>query len=228
MLEFPVPKSILKKGNVSLTLIGMSGVGKSHWSKRMENQGFLRYSCDDLIAERLGQELDMKGKSTKNLARWMGQPYSEGYAKAEAFYLKLESEVVSTICDELEIRNQKDQQVVVDTTGSLIYLEKKLLERLRNLTLTVQLRLPQERHEQLFESYLMDPKPVIWRGKYLPRQGETPQKALARCYRDLLFYRNDRYALLADCKLDYSFHHSTKTGVEELLYLVSKNYRIKS
>ena len=78
------------------------------------------YSCDDLIAERLGQKLEDEGKSTINLAKWMGQPFSEGYPEAEAFYLELEGAVISQICDELENSSQKDKQVVVDTTGSLI------------------------------------------------------------------------------------------------------------
>jgi hypothetical protein len=186
------------------------------------------YSCDDLIAERLGQKLEEKGKSTTNLAKWMGQPFSEGYLEAEAFYLELEGAVISQICDELENRSQKDKQVVVDTTGSLIYLKKKLLNRLRNLTLTVQLKLPEEKHEQLFEAYLLDPKPVIWGGEYLPREGESPQNALGRCYRELLSFRNERYGLLADCVLDYSFHHCAKTGVEELIELVTSNYKMKS
>ena len=125
----------------------------------------------------------------------------------------------------MENSSQKDKQVVVDTTGSLIYLEAKLLNRLRNLTLTVQLKLPEEKHEQLFEAYLLDPKPVIWGGEYLPREGESPQNALGRCYRELLSFRNEGYGLLADCVLDYSFHHCAKTGVDELLELVKNIYR---
>jgi len=33
--------------------------------------------------------------------------------------------------------------------------------------------------------------------------------------------------LLADCVLDYSFHHCAKTGVEELLELVTNNSKMK-
>ena len=132
MSEFAVPPSILKPGAEYLSLIGMSGAGKSHWSRKMEKQGFRRYSCDDLIAERLGQKLEEKGKSTINLAKWMGQPFSEGYPEAEAFYLELEATVISQICDELESSSQKARQVVVDTTGSLIYLEKKLLKAIKD------------------------------------------------------------------------------------------------
>ena len=227
MSELSYSPTLFKKKAVQFSLIGMSGAGKSHWSKKMESLGFQIYSCDDLIAERLGQKLEEKGKSTINLAKWMGQPFSEGYPEAEAFYLELEGAVISQICDELENSSQKDKQVVVDTTGSLIYLENKLLNRLRNLTLTVQLKLPEEKHEKLFETYLLDPKPVIWGEVYLPREGESPQNTLGRCYRELLSFRNKRYGLLADCVLDYSFHHCTMTGPEELLELVTKNYKMK-
>ena len=54
-----------------ITLIGMSGIGKSHWSKKMEALGYRRYSCDELIAERLGERLEKKGKATHSLAKWM-------------------------------------------------------------------------------------------------------------------------------------------------------------
>jgi len=114
--------------------------------------------------------------------------------------------------------------VVVDTTGSLIYLQKKLLNRLRALTKMVHLRLPEEKQEQLFENFINDPKPVIWEGKFKPRKGETPQNALRRCYKDLLSFRNERYSLLADHVLDYSFHHSPEREVDELLDLMERSF----
>ena len=210
---------------MQLTLIGMSGVGKSHWSKKMEALGYLRYSCDELIAERLGTELGKKGKTTVNLAKWMGQPYSKGYQETEALYLELESAVIEQICDELEHGIQKDKPVVVDSTGSLVYLEKVLIKRLRKLTRTVLLNLPDDKHAEHFETYLKDPKPVIWNGKYLPSKGEIPQMALRRCYRELLNIRNKHYALMSDIQLDYTFHQSSGTTVEDLLELVGSSLK---
>ena len=205
---------------MQFTLIGMSGVGKSHWSKKVEAQGYRRYSCDELIAERFGVELDKKGKATQNLAKWMGQPYSKDYEDAEALYLELENDVVTQICDELEFGSQKHKPVVVDTTGSLVYLKESLLKRLRKLTRTVLLSMPVNKNEELFETYLQDPKPVIWNGKYLPFEGENPQKALGRCYRELLSFRKERYELMSDYNMDYSFHHNPETTVEDLLEFV--------
>ena len=205
-----------------LSLIGMSGAGKSYWSGKMEGLGYQKFCCDELIAERLGPVLQRKGKATVDLAEWMGWPDSEGYSEAQALYLKLEGDVIALVCDELEKTAEKNTPVVVDTTGSLIYLEKKLLNRLRAQTLTVHLDLPSKKHEQLFEAYLQDPKPVVWEGKYLPREGESPQNTLSRCYRELLSFRNERYRAMADCILDYSFHHSSGTCLEELLDQIGK------
>tara|TARA_B100001971_G_scaffold186184_1_gene185964 strand:+ start:165 stop:848 length:684 start_codon:yes stop_codon:yes gene_type:complete len=218
-----VPQSLRKTKTVNLALIGMSGAGKSYWSKKMEEKGYRWYNCDEMIAERLGPELPRKGNTTLNLAKWMGQPFSEGYIKAEKLYLELEEAVVEHICDELE-QATENEPVVVDTTGSLIYLQKKLLNRLRALTKMVHLRLPEEKHEQLFENFINDPKPVIWEGKFKPRKGETPQNALRRCYKDLLSFRNERYSLLADYVLDYSFHHSPEREVDELLDLMERSF----
>ena len=216
-----ISKKKFKKKYVNLALIGMSGAGKSYWSKKMEDIGFLRYSCDNLIAERLGSKLGKKGKSTLNLAKWMGGPFSEGYSEAESLYLKLENEVLTFICDELENCSRQGRPVVVDTTGSLIYHNNDLLDRLRKLVSTVHLNLPVRGHNKLFEAYLLDPKPVIWKGKYLPLESENKQKTLRRCYSELLRFRNERYTLISDCEWKYSFHHGLKTRLDQLLEIVN-------
>ena len=224
MKTISVHHSLRETNTVNLALVGMSGAGKSYWSKKMEEKGYRWYNCDEMIAERLGSELPEIGNSTQKLAKWMGQPFYEGYIEAEKLYLELEEAVVEHICDELEQANDINTPVVVDTTGSLIYLQKKLLNRLRSFTKMVHLRLPEEKHEQLFENFINDPKPVIWEGKFKPRKGETPQNALSRCYKELLSYRNERYSLIADYVLDYSFHHSPDREVDELLDMMERSF----
>ena len=224
MKKISVPHSLRGTNIEKIALIGMSGTGKSYWSKKMEEKGYRWYNCDDMIAERLGTELPGIGDSTLNLAKWMGQPFSEGYIEAEKLYLELEDAVVGHICDELEQANYINTPVVVDTTGSLIYLRKKLLNRLRAFTKMVHLRLPEEKHEQLFENFINDPKPVIWKGKFKPRKGEPQQNTLRRCYKELLSFRNERYSLIADYVLDYSFHHSPHREVDELLDMIERSF----
>tara|TARA_B100000686_G_scaffold241732_1_gene250358 strand:- start:44 stop:715 length:672 start_codon:yes stop_codon:yes gene_type:complete len=223
MKKTSILHSLRTNSPVNITLIGMSGAGKSYWSKKMEENGFKRYNCDEMIADKLGTELRGNGSTTLKLAEWMGQPFSEGYIKAEKLYLELEEVVVKSICEELEQSNEKNVPVVVDTTGSFIYLQKKLLNRLRKLTKMVYLRLPEEKHEQLFKNFINDPKPVIWEDNFKPRKGENKQNALRRCYKNLLSFRNERYSLLADYVLDYSFHHSPEREVDEFLDLMKKN-----
>ena len=146
------------------------------------------------------------------------------YIKVEKLYLELEEAVVEHICDELEQAIDINSPVVVDTTGSLIYLQEKLLNRLRTLTKMVHLKLPEEKHEQHFENFINDPKPVIWKGKFKPRKRETTQNSLRRCYKELLSYRNERYGLIADYMLDYSFHHNPEREVDELLNMMEKSF----
>ena len=88
----------------------------------------------------------------------------------------------------------------------------------------VHLRLPEEKHEQLFENFINDPKPVIWKGKFKPRNRETLQNALRRCYKELLSFRNERYTLIADYVLDYSLHHSPDREVDELLDMMERSF----
>ena len=225
MRKTSTPNSLRETDTFNLSLIGMSGAGKSYWSKKMEKKGYRLYNCDEMIAERLGLKVPKKGKATLNLAKWMGQPFSEGYIKAEKLYLELEGSVVEHICDELEQSSEKNVPVVIDTTGSLIYIQKKLLNRLGALTQMTYLRLPEEKHEQLFENFINDPKPVIWKGKFKTRKGENQQNALRRCYKDLLSFRNEGYSLLADYELDYSFHHSPEREVDELLEIIKTNIK---
>ncbi len=87
----------------------------------------------------------------------------------------------------------------------------------------VHLRLPEE-NMRSFLRFRHDPKPVIWEGKFRPRKGETLQNTLRRCYKELLSYRNERYSLIADYVLDYSYHHSPDRGVDELLDMMERSF----
>jgi len=49
----------------------------------------------------------------------------------------------------------------------------------------------------LIERYLTDPKPVLWRGAFQPKPGETPRETVARCYPSLIAARRQSYEALA-------------------------------
>ena len=137
-----------------LSLIGMSGAGKSYWAKRMQSQGYRSIICDNLIAEQLGPLISSSEKSTLGLAAWMGKPDQPGYKEAQAKYLELETKVVTQICDELEQSSESDDKVIIDTTGSLIYLEPQLIKRIKTLSFLVYLRL-EENSSQAITKFLL-------------------------------------------------------------------------
>src|SRR6267142_1991990 len=56
-----------------LALIGMSGAGKTFWTKRLAASGYPAVSCDDRIEEKLVPRLAAGGYAGVNgVAAWMG------------------------------------------------------------------------------------------------------------------------------------------------------------
>ena len=68
---------------MKLSIIGMSGSGKSYWSKKLqEEKGFKRFCCDDIIEQKLSHELKKFGYSgLHDVGKWMGQPFDPQYVK---------------------------------------------------------------------------------------------------------------------------------------------------
>jgi len=183
-----------------LALVGMSGAGKSYWTERLAAEKIPAISCDDQIETRLANRLQGGGfRGIHGVAAWMGWPDSPLYAEREAQYL---SEEIASL-DEVLTSLEKDQQreLVLDTTGSVIYAGNNLLFRLRKLTTVVYLAASEEEQQLLIQRYLQDPKPVLWRGAFQPRRGETPHDTVTRCYPALLVARRQGYQALAHCTI---------------------------
>lgn len=183
-----------------LALIGMSGAGKTFWTRRIAETGVPVISCDDVIEEKLASRLKAGGYAGINgVAAWMGWPDSTTYAEREAQYL---AEEIATL-DEILSGLEKDLQrsLVMDTTGSVIYVGNHLLMRLRRLMKVVYLAASEAEQQLLIERYLGDPKPVLWRGAFVPKSGETPRETVARCYPNLIAARRQSYAALAHATL---------------------------
>lgn len=182
-----------------LTLIGMSGCGKSHWSKALVPQGFKRFACDEMIARHLSTFLKNRDDSNRELGEWMGFPFQPGYRDRERRYLEIEAEVVREIVEDFESGTlDKSMDTVVDSTGSLIYLDGQLLERLKRHTAFVYFHAPPSLWEEVTLLYSAHPRPVVWNGMYHRRPEETEEQALARCYRELIVSRDRLYGRYAD------------------------------
>ncbi len=189
------------KTPLRLALVGMSGAGKTFWSRLLASAGHPAVSCDDKIEERLASRLRAGGYTGINgVAAWMGWPDSPNYAERESQYLSDEIAVLEEMLTDLGRTPEKS--LVLDTTGSVIYSGNHHLMRLRKLMTVVHLAASPQEQQLLIERYLNDPKPVLWRGAFQPRDGETPRQTVARCYPNLIVARRQSYAALAHCTIE--------------------------
>ena len=183
-----------------LALVGMSGAGKTYWTKKLAAEGWTAISCDERIEEKLASRLAAGGHSGINgVAAWMGWPDNPKYAEREAQYLEEEIHTLGEVLSGLE--REPEKPLVLDTTGSVIYTGNNLLLRLRRRMTVVYLAASAEEQQLLIERYLSDPKPVLWRGAFQPKKGETAAETVARCYPTLTAARRQSYEALAHCTL---------------------------
>ncbi len=187
-----------------LSLVGMSGVGKSHLARALEARGSVRLECDARIAQRLPDLLGLSAKDdpVHALGRWMGMPWTAGYAEREARYLALEEDVTREALDRASACAGGAHPVVIDCTGSVIHLSEALRARLSAETRVVHLATPRAREATLLARYLARPRPIVWASAWRPSPGEPPERALERLYPELLRAREERYRALAARSID--------------------------
>jgi shikimate kinase len=208
-----------KQVPLRLAFIGMSGAGKTFWSKRLAASGFPAISCDDRIEKRLAPRLAAGGYTGINgVAAWMGWPDSATYAERESEYLAEEIGALDEVLSELE--RDREKSLVLDTTGSVIYAGNNLLMRLRRQMTVVYLAASAEEGRLLIERYLADPKPVLWRGAFQPKPGESPLATVARCYPTLIAARRQSYEALAHCRLQVAALRDGSLDAGEFLKMI--------
>lgn len=207
---------------MKISLEGMSGSGKSFWSKKLAEQGFKLYCCDDLIEAKLDPELKSQGLSgIEDVARWMGQPFDPQYPATSKKYLDFEKQVMEEVLSEVETAGE-DENIVIDTTGSVIYTGPEILNKLRSATKVVYLETPQSVQDQMYRLYLQEPKPVIWGDDFRQQEGEGNMEALARCYPRLLAFRTTQYARLANVTIGHQRQHSPGYGIADFMRDIQK------
>jgi shikimate kinase len=177
---------------LKLSLIGMSGAGKSHWAQKLAGAGFRVISVDDRIEEKLAADLIAGGyRGIGGVAAWMGWPSEPTYREREKKYLECEIQSMDEALNEIERAGEKG--AVLDTTGSVAYTGEPICRRMQSLTTVVYLQASPAEEELLIARYLSDPKPVLWGDQFAPRSGESAADAVARCYPQLIAHRKKLY-----------------------------------
>lgn len=188
---------LLEENRLILSLIGMSNIGKTYWSKKLHNVGFKQINCDDLIEAKLASILKKLGYSgVEDVSRWMGQPYDDRFVVNQNKYLSFEREVMDKIFE--QVKNGNLNNTVIDTTGSVTQTGKSLCEKLKQYSMVINIEASENMKEKMFKQYLEEPKPVVFGDVYSQGEGETNIQALSRCYRKLLDLRSTLYAECAD------------------------------
>lgn len=176
----------IAENTLRIAFVGMSNVGKSYRSKVLRDQsGFDWYQVDKEIIKSLGFS------GMEEIAEWLGLPDSPTYEKHERVYL--DSEAKHTKVDFIDT----DRNLVFDTTGSVIYLEKPTTEWLQEHCLIVNLEAGGKYIDTMIRKFFEQPKPVVWNGMYTPKKGETQKETLERCFPVLLRDRLKKYRAMA-------------------------------
>jgi hypothetical protein len=207
-----------------ISLIGMSGSGKSYWSEKLTRHGFRRFCIDALITQKLSDRLRREDRSPLTLGEWMGFPFQDGYQEREELYLSFEKQLMAEILDWIDENACVDSEanVVLDTTGSVIYTGDNLLKRLRSLTTIVYFTVPAVIREAMLRQYLSNPRPVLWRGIFNIEPGETVEDALFRSYNALLDWREAVYRQLAGVEIDYFTRNSPDFRISNFLEIAAQ------
>ncbi|HWF12444.1 MAG TPA: hypothetical protein VG272_01820 [Candidatus Acidoferrales bacterium] len=175
-----------------ISLIGMSGAGKSYWSQKFAGAGFHVIGVDDRIEEKLAPELAKDGyRGIGGVAAWMGWPDSPTYRAREKKYLDYEVEAMREALNEIEASG--NQGIILDTTGSVVYTGDEICRRFQKLTTVVYLEASPDEENLLIARYMSSPKPVLWEDQFVPRAGESTPDTIERCYPQLIAHRKEMY-----------------------------------
>lgn len=190
--------------NFKICLIGMSGVGKSHWTKLITEAGASSISCDLLIARKIVNKLaDSADEAAlyQELGLWLGFPWQEGYKSKYQQYYEYEAKFMADLAF-----GEADYDII-DSTGSLIYCPESTLEGLKKRYHLVYLNSSTEKREEMLQNYSENPRPILWPEKYLTMNLEDPA-VLASAYADLIESRHQQYLKWADQVLEFDQHYN--------------------
>ena len=159
------------KGTLKIAFIGMSNIGKSYTALRLATHyEFKLIEVDKIIWENLGHD------SMEAFAQWQGHPYTQGYSERERESIALESQATRAAL------NTQELNPMIDTTGSVIYVDQDVLKKLKQDYYVVYIEAMQDHIERLKVQYFKHPKPLIWAGHYKKIDGLSESESILQCY----------------------------------------------
>lgn len=184
----PTAKEFLSQPRKSITLIGMSGVGKSYTACKLSEFGWHNYSCDYLIgteylfgssspesqsdSKAIQKNNDKKILSPDNITNLsdfvgqLGDPARGGvgideFRRRQKMYYDAECAVLNDI--DKGIAAARGKNFVNDSSGSLCEVEdENILKHVASRTLFVYLKVPQSEYPKILERAVKYPKPLYF------------------------------------------------------------------
>lgn len=213
------------------------GVAKGVFPAAPAAAPFTRFCVDDAIEVELGRELSAAGLAgIEGLATWMGTPADDHFWAAQDQYLALEEGITATAIRSLTAGGggggpglggkpaaaaaAAAANVVLDTTGSVVYLSAATRLALTTTCFVVHLVASDDMLAEMTEGYFATPKPVVWGPREGGvwdgvREGEAGGvAALRRCYPALLAQRRQRYGVLAHVAVPAEVARDPAVGVD--------------
>jgi shikimate kinase len=215
----------LRRGLViKLSLIGMSGAGKSHWAQKLAGAGFRVISIDDRIEKKLASDLAAGGfRGIGGVAAWMGWPDQPAYREREKQYLECEIKSMDEALNEIQAAGHEG--IVLDSTGSVVYTGEEICCRMQSLTTVVYLETSHAEEELLIARYLSDPKPVLWGDRFVQPAGQSAHDAIARSYPELIAHRRELYERYAHRTVSMDRLWNANLSARGFLELVERQAR---
>ncbi len=160
-----------------ITLIGMSGAGKTHISAQLEKMGWQNYSCDYVIgAEYLKDEMGVTGEFTVEnigaLSVYLGKLGSQEHGGFDLDTFKARQKAYyDAECAALRVMGQRIEDTkhfVHDSTGSLCEIvDDGLLRQIGEQTMFVYLKTDEETEADVLRRAQEYPKPLFFPPQFL-------------------------------------------------------------
>ncbi len=159
----------LQEKGLRIAFIGMSNIGKSLRTRELGTEkDFATYCVDQFIGDQLGLE------SEEAMARWLGHPHEEQFPENQQIYLNAEEDLTKSA------PIPEDQNFVLDTTGSAIYLSDDAHNFLRENFLIVHLEAPKSLLQDMLDNFVANPRPLVWSESYQLQSDEHKDEGRKR------------------------------------------------